>query len=756
MNQVAKNLKSTTFSGRRFTRKQIKQIQSTVNSLPNLSRRELANTVCEHFDWLTPSGKNRSQACLNALEKMEAVNLFSLPPKIESNVRGKKPPLIWTSSTDEQPSIEDELQSVLPIQIIHAVDLADCNLWNEYVDRYHYLGYKHPIGSNLRYFIVDKHGRKLGCLSFSFASRVLPDRDNWIGWGINARQKRLNRVINNNRYLIFPWVDIKYLASKALSMACQQLPNDWDFHHGYKPLLVETFVDTEKYKGTCYRAANWEYIGKTDGVHRGQNGERKSIKEIYVYPLEKNCKVKLINGERTTKKRKSPPARFASHDNNDPFVHSWQKIISMTGKTCDTFDLKWRKRKRLINTLLLVLFIFRLVFSKNKQGYHITIAELWHQCKLMGVDLPQKALVAASAFCTARTKLDENIFKVINTQIIDSYEVSGEDDKWHGRRVFAVDGTKMNLPRPLLKSGYKLPHENSHYPFGLVSCLYQLRSKIPIDFDLMPGTGERTYALAHLTKLVEGDVVVYDRGYFSYSMLYWHLKKKIHPIFRMPYQTYPAIVNFIDSEKTDEIVEILLTQKKFTKIRKKDSNIDVQSLKIRLIKYRIGDESYTLGTTLFDKEFDGINEFSKLYHERWDIEELYKISKVLIEVQDFHAQSERGIKQELYAHFVMITLSRIFSNHIENEFFKKLNDEPDRRTRVNMKYCLITIARNLETLFIQQRLTLKKTICDMVNSIMTCRKKERPNRSYERRSKKPFSKWQASQKVNKPNLTPAM
>lgn len=442
------------------------------------------------------------------------------------------------------------------------------------------------------------------------------------------------------------------------------------------------------------------------------------------------------------------------YDDNDHFVHLWQKTLSTIGDICDDFDKKWRKRKRLLDTLLLILFIFRLVFSKNKQGYDITITELWDQCKRMGVDLPQQTPMAASAFCAARAKLDENIFKCLNTQIIRSYESPKNDSQWQGHRLFAVDGTKMNLPRQLIKAGYKLPHEKSHYPFGLVSCLYQLRSKIPVDFDLKAGTGERTYALAHLNKLVEGDIVVYDRGYFSYAMLYWHIKKGIHPIFRMPTQTYLVIADFIESEKTDEIVEIALTRERFKKIRKKDSGVDAQSLKIRLIKYRIGNESYTLGTTLLDKNIYRIDEFPKLYHERWDIEELYKISKALIEVQDFHAQSERGVKQELFAHFVMITLSRIFSNHIENEINHKKHHTLDREIKVNMKNCLLTIARNLEALFIQQNIILRKTVSNIVNSIIHCRQKKRPNRSYERRSRKPFGKWQALNKSNKLKAVP--
>lgn len=749
-------LRSTTFGGRRFSRKQIAQIQSTVCNFPNLSRRELANTICEHLGWLTPSGMNRSQACLNALEQMEAVKLLELPTKVEPSAKRSRKPIAHTQNTDEQPAITENLEDILPIQLIPAVEPDDRKLWNEYIDRYHYLGYKQPIGSHLRYFVVDNRGRKLGGMLFSFASRQLPDRDYWIGWDKKARQKRLNLVVNNNRYLIFPWVEVKNLASKAISLACQQLADDWHFHHGYRPLLIETFVDTSKYKGTCYQAANWINVGETDGVHTDKNGDKKTVKAIYLYPLEKNCKSKLINGEKEKAKRKSTPIEPVSYEDDAPFVNCWREIVSTIGEVCDEFDLKWRKRKRIISTLLLVLFIFRLVFSKNKQGYKITVNELWAQCNLLGVNLPQNEPVAPSAFCAARTKLDENIFKHLNTKILESYKRLSDEKGWHGHRVFAVDGTKINLPRQLLKCGYKLPHDKSHYPFGLVSCLYQLRSRVPIDFDMKADTGERTFAIDHLKKLAKDDVVVYDRGYFSYAMLFWHVKKGIHPVFRMPYQTYPAVTEFIDSEKTDEVVEIQLTRERFTKIRKKDPQIDTQSLKIRLVKYRVGDELYTLGTTLYGNEYSEIDEFSKLYHERWDIEELYKISKVLIDVQDFHAQTERGIKQELFAHFVMITLSRIFSNHIDDDLQNAVGNKGERSIKVNMKNCLLTVSKNLEALFIQQNMILKECISNMVNSIRSCRQKLRPNRSYERISKKPYGKWQASKKKQRRDVVPAI
>ena len=302
MDQHLQALKSTTFGGRRFTRKQLLHIQTTTRTFSNLSRRELSKTLCEHLGWVTPAGKNCEQACLSALEEMAAVNLIQLPAKITTNARGKKKPLSWSEQTDSQSIISASLASISPLRLAIVSTEKDRRLWNEYVDRHHYLGYKHPIGSHLRYFIVDANNRKLGCLSFSFASRILPDRDQWIGWDVKARKKRLNLVLNNNRYLIFPWVNVKNLASKALAMACQQLAGDWQAAHGYQPVLLETFVDTSQFKGTCYRAANWIKVGETKGSNVDQHGNKKTIKEIYLFPLSGQCQQVLTHGD-------SPPKR---------------------------------------------------------------------------------------------------------------------------------------------------------------------------------------------------------------------------------------------------------------------------------------------------------------------------------------------------------------------------------------------------------------------------------------------------------------
>jgi len=737
------NLKSTTFNGKRLTRKQIVLIQDTVKAFPALSRRELAHTLCEHLHWFTANGNNKIQSCLRALESLETRDIITLPALVDAQKRGPQKAITWTANTDEQSSVDSALKPMMPIRLQVVTDKEPVKLWNEFVDRYHYLGYRRPIGSHLRYFIVDREERKLGCLSFSFASQALPCRDQWIGWDRDARQKRLDLVINNNRFLIFPWVNVKYLASKVLSLACKQLAHDWQVHHGYRPVLLETFIDTDKYTGICYQAANWQLIGKTAGVKSTAKVERKSQKAVYLYPLSKDFKNDLINGKQTSlgKKKKHMKTQHNLHT-DDPFVQLWSNIIGTVVAVANEFDMQWQKRRRVLNTLLIILFVFRLVFAKNKQGYGTTLVELWDQCRLLNIPLPQAKPVVASAFCNARKKLDETLFKTLNTEILKIVAPHLDACDWKNHRLFAVDGSKLNLPRALVskRTGYKQPSVNAYYPQGLLSCLYRLKPKIPLDFDLVAHGDERKVARTHLPSLQKNDVVVYDRGYLSYAMLYYHIQRGIHPIFRIKANLYKVIDQFTASDENDKIIELFPALSRRREIQKAHPDIVITPLKLRLLKYKVAGETYTLGTTLFDKEIYRLEDFPDVYHARWGIEELYKISKQHIEVEDFHGKSERGVKQELFAHFVLITMTRIFSNHTETGFNQKTSD-PKQKILANFKNSLITVARNIEALFLQHANVVKKTVNRIINAISSCKQKRRPNRSYDRASKKPVNKW---------------
>lgn len=752
MNDNIKALESTTFAGRRFTRKMLAQVQETVDTFPNLSQRELGQTICEHLQWATPSGSNKIQSCLKALEQMEKAGLITLPEKKKRTKKAKQKPIQYTSITAEQEIIDIDLEQLGPISLKTVTGKDDIILWNEYVDRYHYLGYRRPIGTHLRYFIISQEfpGRILGCLLFS-ATAVwsLSCRDQWIRWEEKDRAKRLNLILNNGRFLILPWIRVKHLASKVLSIATKQISNDWEEQHGYRPILLETFVNPTLYKGTSYQAANWQHLGQTSGQSDKKEGVKK---DVYVYPLI-DCYREILTGRKPLKLSKAYASKGAKKSDkltsDDPFIQMWQRITNLVYSISQNYDQKWQKRSRIINTMLLILFIFRLVFSKNKQGYGTTIIELWEQCRKMGFPLPQDKPVAASAFCEARKKLDENIFKAINTAIIKTYKDSETDYHWKGHRLFAVDGSKINLPRQLLSCNYSMPSHTAYYPQGLFSCLYQLKSKIPYDFDLVSNNDERKLAMKHMEVLRANDIVIYDRGYFSYLMLYCHMEQKIDVVFRIQKNTYKVIDEFTVSNEIDQLVTIHPSSEVRMKTAIQRPDIQPVPLPLRLIKYTIAGETYTLGTTLMDKERYKTEEFCDLYHSRWGIEELYKISKTLIEVDDFHSHSERGVRQELFAHFALITVNRIFSNKVEKDFSNgdaesNVGSEPESpKLKVNIKNSLTTLARNLEGLFIRHSQLVFETVHLILTSLSICKQKERPGRSYERRSLKPIKKWSA-------------
>ena len=670
-NSRVEALASTTFSGRRFSRQQILEIAHTVDMFSNLSRNELALTLCEHLNWNTPSRQLKVNSALELLDKLESLEICKPPALKPTSKRLTTPdPVSLVLPTVSPPLIAEQLAAVLPItlQVVQGKD--ERQEFNALMAQHHYLGHKRPFGAHLRYFILDTNGRKLGLILFAASAWSLKDRDEWIGWQRRHRIKRLNLVVSNSRFLIFPWIDIPNLASKTLSLVTAQLADDWQIRYGYRPVLIETFVDREKYFGTCYQAANWLKIGETTGRGRSDKTHTKikTVKDIYVHSLVGNFRDVLLRGE--TAKQISPATSGtldALSRIHDPILAFWATVAPLIRSIASEFDDIWRIKRRVIDSMLLVLLIFRLVATRAKHGYGTTIDELWDNCRKQGVPLPQKKPIAASAFTTARLKLDEQIFKIINKRVIDSYEEIFDRDEFRffGHRLYAVDGSKMNLPRELLKDGFKTPTD-AYYPQGLLSTLYRLKAQIPTDFILTHDCNERHAASVHLTQLSKGDVVVYDRGYFSYELLREHVENGIHAVFRLNTSTSTEIVEFIKSKNLEQIVHIKPRQKKMrAKIRRIYPGKQIQPMTLRLLKYEISGTSYYLGTTMLDERYPR-ESYKDLYHGRWGIEELYKISKQLISIEEFHAKSPRGVRQEVYAHMALITLNRVLTNHTDD------------------------------------------------------------------------------------------
>lgn len=291
---------SILLSGRRFTLQEMGEIKEIIRLFPKLSQHELAKTICETISWYAPNGKYKLEACLQLLGKLESGGEVELPPKRKWNSQGTKQ-TGFGKQTDRGADVNQAVSNVSPIELEPIRDPASIRLWNEYIERYHMLGYKRPFGAHQRYFIWSRSlNQRLGCILFSASAWALSERDAWIGWSREERSQRLSYIVNNTRFLIFPWVKVKNLASKALSLAARQVPVDWQERYGFEPVLLETFVDTVHYPGTCYKAANWILLGETAGRGRMDRYTQylSSPKHIYVYPLCRDFRAILCGESR--------------------------------------------------------------------------------------------------------------------------------------------------------------------------------------------------------------------------------------------------------------------------------------------------------------------------------------------------------------------------------------------------------------------------------------------------------------------------
>lgn len=291
------------FSGRTFSSEDIEQIKWLRGTYRQLSESELAATICEVLGWLTPSGTPKTIQCVQFLRKLADEGAITLPkPRA-----GKKQGEGSTSAIQEKRASElqaplSEVTEIGGLALEIAQAGARLQLLRAYIKRYHALGDEMVFGDRLYYFITDAAGTDLGCMRFSASSWALEDRDRWIGWDGKQRKERLFLIVNNSRFLIFPWVRVRNLASRSLSLAARQIKADWLSRYCYEPVLLETFVEREKYHGTSYKAANWELIGETKG--RGRNDRMKeyalTVKDIYMHPLCKDFRA-ILKGEKPYK-----------------------------------------------------------------------------------------------------------------------------------------------------------------------------------------------------------------------------------------------------------------------------------------------------------------------------------------------------------------------------------------------------------------------------------------------------------------------
>ena len=286
------------YSGRRFRQRELALIHEVVESCSGLSRKELAQTICELLGWKRPSGRLKAQECREFLERLGAAGVLALPGKRPGRPVGSRTSVPVTARGERGRELLGEVSDFSPIEIEPVETPEQSLLFREMVGRHHYLGHNVPFGAHLRYLLYACRSERavVGCMQFSSAAWRMAVRDAWIGWDNATRERNLPRVVNNSRFLILPWVRVKNLASHALSLAARRLAADWPPRYGVEVLLVETLVDTSRYRGECYRAANWIALGQTAGRGRMDREHLRhgaSPKTVLVYPLVKDAARKL-------------------------------------------------------------------------------------------------------------------------------------------------------------------------------------------------------------------------------------------------------------------------------------------------------------------------------------------------------------------------------------------------------------------------------------------------------------------------------
>lgn len=276
------------YRGREISQEDILYIRALVKRHPNESRRTLSTQLCEAWQWRQTNGALRDMVCRGLLLMLDRAGQITLPPVsyLRHNPLAKR--VRPEPARIDATPIEDRLRNLQPLEFEQVRRTGKEPLFNSLMEEHHYLGYEQPVGEHLKY-LVWAPGRPVACLAWSSAPRHLGSRDRYIGWSAEARRRNIRFIAYNTRFLILPWVRVEHLASHILGRMAARVSEDWQRMYGHPIYFLETFVDPERFRGTCYRAANWVFLGKTTGRGKQSNSyvPNRSIKEVLGYPLTK-------------------------------------------------------------------------------------------------------------------------------------------------------------------------------------------------------------------------------------------------------------------------------------------------------------------------------------------------------------------------------------------------------------------------------------------------------------------------------------
>lgn len=281
--------------GRPLSDQDLLQIRRLLAEHPSWHRTRLSRELCALWGWRNAAGRPKDMACRTLLLKLEFRGLIGLPPRQRASVNGHRNRQPEAPPPDESP-LPAALAALTPLRVETVTPgTADAGLFGFLLQRHHYLGHRNCVGENLRYLVRERQGRPVACLLFGSAAWQCRPRDAFIGWTASGRQHHLPLLTNNTRFLILPWVRVPHLASHVLSRITRRLSQDWQAKYAHPIHLVETFVERERFAGTCYRAAGWVSVGATTG--RGRNAPSLApqgpVKEVYLQPLRADFRARL-------------------------------------------------------------------------------------------------------------------------------------------------------------------------------------------------------------------------------------------------------------------------------------------------------------------------------------------------------------------------------------------------------------------------------------------------------------------------------
>lgn len=282
--------KAMTLQGRELSPQDIDFILQLISDNPTWSRRKLSIELAQAWDWRNARGVLKDMASRTMMLKLHERGHIELPPRRRTPSNRMTQRKIQTVLHDTAP-IEVPLATLQPLKVVAVMPRSEHEeLYACLLATYHYLSYTSSVGENMKYLVLDNQNRPLACLLFGSSAWSANDRDTHIGWDKETRQRNLNFTTNNTRFLICPWVHVKCLASHTLSLVSRRITDDWLSRYGHPVYCLESFVEKNRFKGTCYQAANWTCVGQTQGRSRNDRHNKISVpvKDIYLYPLRRD------------------------------------------------------------------------------------------------------------------------------------------------------------------------------------------------------------------------------------------------------------------------------------------------------------------------------------------------------------------------------------------------------------------------------------------------------------------------------------